>query len=204
MSCESGCRASSPPAKSYHPTPSPSRVSSGRDSLAARRAFDALGALWEETGQTPEARLKRALWDRLLGLAYGADVGDDALFLQHTYLVVVAKAMAWEAMIGTLPGNAADLLHGAAYSDLGIVGQSEPDFFDWILATEDGARPGHADRAAGGPFPPARHSGRYPESALREPHRPGDPPMTSESITRPTGWLPAWSPKPWTARWSSG
>ena len=111
----------------------------GRDSLAARRAFDALGALWEEIGQTPEARLKRALWDRLLGLAYGADVGDDALFLQHTYLVVVAKAMAWEAMIGTLPRNAADLLHGAAYSDLGIVGQSEPDFFDWILATEVGA-----------------------------------------------------------------
>lgn len=111
----------------------------GRDSLAARRAFDALDALWEEIGQTPEARLKRALWDRLLGLAYGADVGDDALFLQHTYLVVVAKAMAWEAMIATLPGNAADLLHGAAYSELGIVGQSEPDFFDWILATEDGA-----------------------------------------------------------------
>ena len=111
----------------------------GRDSLAARRAFDALGALWEEIGQTPEARLKRALWDRLLGLAYGADVGDDALFLQHTYLVVVAKAMAWEAMIETLPGNAADLLHGTAFSDLGIVGQSEPDFFDWILANEDGA-----------------------------------------------------------------
>ena len=111
----------------------------GRESLAARRAFDALDALWEEIGQTPEARLKRALWDRLLGLAYGADVGDDALFLQHTYLVVVAKAMAWEAMIATLPGNAADLLHGAAYSELGIVGQSEPDFFDWVLATEDGA-----------------------------------------------------------------
>ena len=32
------------------------------------------------------------------------------------------------------------LLHAAAFSDLGITGQSEPDFFDWMLATEDGAK----------------------------------------------------------------
>lgn len=65
----------------------------GRESLAARRALDALTALWEQIGQTPEACLKRALWDRLLGLAYGDQVGDDRLFLQHTYLVMVAKTM---------------------------------------------------------------------------------------------------------------
>ena len=87
----------------------------GRESLAARRALDALGTLWKRTGQSPEARLKRALWDRLLGLAYGADVGDDRLFLQHTYLVIVAKAMAWNAMIEVPPENAAALLHGAAF-----------------------------------------------------------------------------------------
>ena len=111
----------------------------GRESLAARRALDALGTLWKRTGQSPEARLKRALWDRLLGLAYGADVGDDRLFLQHTYLVIVAKAMAWNAMIEVPPENAAALLHGAAFADLGITGQSEPDFFDWVLADAESA-----------------------------------------------------------------
>ena len=111
----------------------------GRESLAARRALDVLGALWDEIGQTPEARLKRALWDRLLGLAYGADVGDDRLFLQHTYLVIVAKSMAWTAMIGDQPEHAAALLHGDAFSELGIGGQSEPDFFDWVLAADEGA-----------------------------------------------------------------
>ena len=110
----------------------------GRGSLAAHRALDTLGVLWERIGRTPEARLKRALWDRLLGLAYGDDVGDDPLFLQHTYLVIVAKAMAWSAMIGDQPEDAAALLHGTAFSELGISGQSEPDFFDWVLATEDG------------------------------------------------------------------
>ena len=111
----------------------------GRESLAARRALDSLGVLWEQIGKTPEAQLKRALWDRLLGLAYGADVGDDRLFLQHTYLVIVSKAMAWNAMIQVPPENAAALLHGEAFADLGITGQSEPDFFDWVLADAESA-----------------------------------------------------------------
>ena len=112
----------------------------GRESLAARRALDYLGELWDHIGQAPDARLKRELWNRLLSLAYGAEVGDDALFLQHTYLVVVAKAMVWAAMVDAPPRSATALLHGTAFSDLGITGQSEPDFFDWLLATEDGAK----------------------------------------------------------------
>ena len=77
----------------------------GRESVAARRALDALGALWQQFGNTSEARLKRALWERLLGLAYGDEVGDDRLFLQHTYLVIVAKAVAWRAMIDAPPAR---------------------------------------------------------------------------------------------------
>ena len=111
----------------------------GRKSLAARRALDDLGELWNRVGQTPEARLKRELWNTLLGLAYGTEVGNDALFLQHSYLVVVAKAVAWAAVIDAPPENATALLHGTAFSDLGITGQSEPDFFDWVLAAEAGA-----------------------------------------------------------------
>ena len=110
----------------------------GRGSLAARRALDGLGDLWGRIGRTTEARLKRELWGTLLGLAYGAEVGDDALFLQHTYLAIVAKAVAWAALIDEPPGDAAALLHGAAFSELGVGGQSEPDFFDWVLAAGDG------------------------------------------------------------------
>ena len=109
----------------------------GRDSLAAPRALDDLDELWTNFAQTPHARLKRELWNRLLILAYGADVGDHTLFLQHTYLVV-AKAVAWSAMIGAPPPDAAALLHGTAFSELGIVGQSEPDFFDWVLDADGG------------------------------------------------------------------
>ena len=110
----------------------------GRGSLASLRALDDLADLWARIGQTPEALLKRELWDGLLGLAYGAEVGDDALFLQHTYLAVIAKAIAWAAIIETPPSGAGALLHGAAFSDFGVTGQSEPDFFDWVLADDAG------------------------------------------------------------------
>ena len=110
----------------------------GRHSIAARRALADLDALWADVGHTPEARLKRELWDRLLSLAYGAGVGDDTLFLQHTYLAVISKAVAWSAMIDAPPPSAAALLHGEAFTNLGITGQSEPDFFDWVLAAEQG------------------------------------------------------------------
>ena len=123
---------------SLPPTPHAIKREFGRESLAAKRALDELGELWFRIGQTPEVRLKRELWDRFLGLAYGADVADDALFLQHTYLVIIAKAVAWAAMIDVPPQNGDALLHGAAFSDLGITGQSEPDFFDWVLGADAG------------------------------------------------------------------
>ena len=112
----------------------------GRRSLAALRALENLDQLWHEFGGSPEAQLKRELWTRLLSLAYGDEVGDDALFLQHTYLVIVAKAVAWIAMIGVPPHSAVELLHGTAFSELGIAGQSEQDFFDWVLDAEGGPK----------------------------------------------------------------
>ena len=124
---------------SLPPDPHAIKREFGRESLAAKRALDDLGDLWFRIGQTPEVHLKRELWDRLLGLAYGAEVADDALFLQHTYLVIIAKAVVWAAMIDAPPQNADALLHGTAFSDLGITGQSEPDFFDWVLAADAGA-----------------------------------------------------------------
>ena len=124
--------------ESLRPDPHTIMREFGRHSIAARRALADLGELWADVGRTPEARLKRELWDRLLRLAYGAGMGDDALFLQHTYLAVISKAVAWSAMIDAPPPGAAALLHGEAFANLGITGQSEPDFFDWVLAAEHG------------------------------------------------------------------
>ena len=96
-----------------------------------------------------EVVLKRQLWDGLLREAYGTEVGDDALFLQHTYLTIVAKTIA--ARVLDLPADAADaILSGQALDEVGIQGAVESDFFDWISNprwTRPGASHCPADRA---------------------------------------------------------
>ena len=58
----------------------------GRASQSFGRARGVLERLWAELRNHSEVQLKRQLWDGLLREAYGNAVGDDALFLQHTYL----------------------------------------------------------------------------------------------------------------------
>ncbi len=110
----------------------------GRNSLTFGRARLQLDALWGALRGDPEVRLKRDLWDGLLREAYGEPVGEDALFLQHTYLAIVVKAIA--ARVLDLPvDDPAALLSGRALQDEGILGAVEADFFDWPLRLRAGA-----------------------------------------------------------------
>jgi len=104
----------------------------GRASLTFGRAKMALDTLWAALRNDPEVRLKRDLWDGLLREAYGEEVGEDALFLQHTYLTIVVKAIAARVLDMSVDDPAA-LLSGRALTDEGILGAVEADFFDWPL-----------------------------------------------------------------------
>jgi SAM-dependent methyltransferase len=104
----------------------------GRASLTFGQARMALDGMWATLRDDPEVRLKRDLWDGLLREAYGADVGEDSLFLQHTYLTIVVKAIAARVFDLSVDDPAA-LLSGRALADEGILGAVESDFFDWPL-----------------------------------------------------------------------
>jgi hypothetical protein len=109
----------------------------GRTSQSFGRARGILERLWNELRNHSEVVLKRQLWDGLLREAYGTPVGDDALFLQHTYLTIVAKTIA--ARVLDLPAeDAAAILSGRALDEVGIQGAVESDFFDWILELKEG------------------------------------------------------------------
>jgi SAM-dependent methyltransferase len=111
----------------------------GRGSSTFFRAKLALDQLWAALREEPEIRLKRELWDGLLREAYGGEsVGGDVLFLQHTYLTSVVKAIA--ARVLDLPvDDAASVLSGSALAEAGIFGAVEADFFDWPLKDPRGA-----------------------------------------------------------------
>ena len=110
----------------------------GRNSMTFGRARLALQGIWAAIGSDPEVQLKRDLWNSLLREVYGDDVGEDPLFLQHTYLTIVVKAIA--ARVLDLPiDDPADLLAGKALADEGILGAVEADFFDWPLKLAAGA-----------------------------------------------------------------
>lgn len=119
------------------PTPIAVALAFGRYSLAFGRAHAELRRLWAEVGNHAEVRLKRDLWDGLLRQVYGDDVGSDALFLQHTYLTILVKAIA-ARVLDLAVDDPAEMLSGRLLSNEGIVGAVEADFFDWPLLAEGG------------------------------------------------------------------
>ncbi len=120
------------------PLPELVRNELGRDSLAYQVAESYLAAAWETVKEHPDVTIKRQLWANLLEVVYGSSVDQDQLFFQHTYLTVVAEAMATRVLGVELPAPA-ELLAGKPFHDAGINGAVESDFFDWILEAPTGA-----------------------------------------------------------------
>lgn len=114
------------------------RIELGRESVLYARAMRELEALWNRLADEPEVILKRQLWDRLLRVAYGTEIDAPELFLQHTYLVILAKAVATAALAQRMPDTGRDLLDGRAFRDLGILNAVDADFFDWLLSDDQG------------------------------------------------------------------
>ncbi len=113
------------------------RAELGHDSVAYHLVDSRLRALWERLRAHPDVALKRQLWAELLKLVYGREIESDALWFQHTFLVVVAKCIAL-AVMGIAEDDPKKLLTGEAFSAAGIHGAVESDFFDWVVADPEG------------------------------------------------------------------
>ena len=124
--------------KDLRPEPDTVEQELGKSSLAYWRARLRLAELWQEVSDHADVILKRQLWSQLLERVYGTRVEEqDELFFQHTYLTIVAKAMAAQAM-GVETREWGALLSGEGFRDAGIEGAVESDFFDWVLEASGG------------------------------------------------------------------
>jgi hypothetical protein len=118
------------------------RLGSGATSFALDRR--SLAALYESCRKSPEVQVKRMLWARLLTTAFGSHFeDDDDLFLEHTYLVIVAELIA-HVVIGLdirearEETSARSLLSGEYFAQAKIGGVVEADFFDWVAKAPGG------------------------------------------------------------------
>jgi hypothetical protein len=115
----------------------------GSQSPSCELALAGLRDVWSAASGLPEVQLKRALWAKLLQTALGTQFheDDDLLFLEHTYLVVVATLIA-HIVVGfeaeELQNAPATALSGQLFAKVGIRGVGEAGFFDWVLDAAGG------------------------------------------------------------------
>jgi hypothetical protein len=116
----------------------------GSESPGCLLALKEIGDLLSTGGGSPEVQLKRALWAKLLRTALGTQFEDvDSLFIEHTYLVILATLIA-HIVIGFDPAelgqSPATTLSGQLFARSGIRGVGEAGFFDWVLDVPGGER----------------------------------------------------------------
>lgn len=122
---------------SLPPDPLTIRAELGQDSVTFTLVDKRLRALWGRLVADPAVALKRQLWAELLKQVYGREVESDALWFQHSFLVIVAKCIA-VAVMQLREDDPAKLLSGEAFTSVGIHGAVESDFFDWVVADAEG------------------------------------------------------------------
>jgi len=113
------------------------RAELGADSVAYHLVQAEMARLWEKLSADPAEALKRQLWADLLKLVYGREVQSEALWFQHSYLVIVAKCIA-VAVMDLREDDPRRMLSGEAFTSAGIHGAVESDFFDWVLGDPAG------------------------------------------------------------------
>ncbi|MCU0497741.1 MAG: N-6 DNA methylase [Anaerolineae bacterium] len=108
----------------------------GSHSPTFNEALRVLQRLLAKVQDSPMLETWRVQWGRLLSMVYGSNVGDDALFLRHTYLCQFARLLAYAALKGQIPDSEtliAEIIAGNAFDGEGVSNISENDFFSWVI-----------------------------------------------------------------------
>lgn len=114
----------------------------GASSPAHNLDLLSLKALWDSNQDNGELQLKKELWGKLLHTALGDNFNDEiSLFIQHTYLVIIAELIAHEVLgIDVISLDSLNLVTGSTFTSAGVLGVVESDFFDWPAELPGGDR----------------------------------------------------------------
>ncbi len=105
----------------------------GQGSPLCENALMRIKFLYAQAKHRPDIRLKYKLWKKSVDIVYGKDGTDESLFIEHTYLTIISKAIAHVAFFPSdLPHLGRHLLSGKLFENSNIGGVIEDDFFSWI------------------------------------------------------------------------
>src|SRR6266571_1629326 len=116
----------------------------GMGSPTYAAAMDGLKKAWAAGKVAATAPYEE--WRKYLSVVYGSVVGDEGLFLRHSYLATLAKLMVYTYYTsGAIPSREKlrQVLSGEAFREWGIENFLEEDFFSWLVrggAEEEGIK----------------------------------------------------------------
>ena len=118
----------------------------GATGLTFRRSAHALTTAFQAIKDRPSVQTKFREWNALLAKVYGSSLGDLTLFIKHTYLTMVSRAIVTVARFPKAQRGTAlyrGLIDGEFFRTHNIQNLAEPDFFSWALGTK--AEPAFVD-----------------------------------------------------------
>ena len=125
--------------KSLAPYPSDMVERFGTTSATYNVIYSSLLPAFEAVEKDTSVSLKFQEWNFLLSKVYGSEIGDNSLFITHTYLVMLSRTIVALTFFPEKKRNSKMLrgiVNGAFFQQNRLGNLAEPDFFSWALGTK--------------------------------------------------------------------
>ncbi len=111
----------------------------GLGTIVFNRSRQLLRSAYARVKALSSVQVKFREWNVLLAKVYGSSPEDEDLFLRHTYLTMVSRAIVTLALFRERQHSTAlyrGLMNGDFFRDKGIRNLAEPDFFSWAIGND--------------------------------------------------------------------
>jgi len=111
----------------------------GPRTLSFSRSRKQLRTAFELVREQPSVQVKFREWNALLAKVYGSSPNDEDLFIKHTYLTMVSRAIVAATLFPKATHDNTfrrGLMNGDFFRNHNIQNLAEPDFFSWALGTK--------------------------------------------------------------------
>lgn len=125
--------------KSLAPSPSDILERFGMTSAAYNAIRRSLLVSFDAVERDSTVSVKFEEWNALLAKVYGNEIGDKFLFITHTYLVMLSRAIVTLTLFPDQKRSVKMLrgiVDGAFFRQNRLSNLAEPDFFSWALGTD--------------------------------------------------------------------